>query len=391
MRSKRRSPRKRLSHAAQHLLQWSDKLPIDFYRQPSSQMESSGTMLRVAESFDLAIRTSLSSLLASFSLPVGYRSQDLKRELELARSDNQSALENINQYRPLKGKIDVKPVSAPFGMRGGTFEKLSWKSGYANKTSNITDYAQGQRNKRAVALHWRHGDKPRPTIIFLHGFIASSWHINDWFMGVRRHFEEGYDVILNTLPHHGLRAATSWLSGVDYVSGGIRHLNHSVVQSTFDIRRLVDYLVEEADIPKVGLCGMSLGGYTAALMAGIEKRLHFVVPMIPIVSIPDAMMVWRPLDKALKKIMREHQLEMPELRESMAFHSPLSFAPQIDREKLMIIAGIGDRMAPPRHAEQLQDHWQDCDIHWFKGSHVLPIGREKIHLAKQQFFERINF
>jgi len=34
----------------------------------------------------------------------------------------------------------------------------------------------------------------------------------------------------------------------------------------------------------VGAFGMSLGGYTVALLASVEPQLAFAVPMIPIVS-----------------------------------------------------------------------------------------------------------
>ncbi|EUA91582.1 alpha/beta hydrolase family protein [Mycobacterium ulcerans str. Harvey] len=41
----------------------------------------------------------------------------------------------------------------------------------------------------------------------------------------------------------------------------------------------------------------------------------------------------------------------------------------------MIIAGLGDRMAPPDHAEPLWEHWDRCALHWFPGSHVLHVSQ----------------
>ena len=136
---------------------------------------------------------------------------------------------------------------------------------------------------------------------------------------------------------------------------------------------------------------MSLGGYTSALMAGLESRFEFVMPIVPIISIPDAMMAWRPLDKAINKIVNDHHLDIPTLRDVMAAHSPLSFSPLLPPEKLMIVAGQGDRMALPHHAETLQKHWGDCELHWFRGSHVLPMQRERTLQAKFRFLENIDF
>jgi len=88
-------------------------------------------------------------------------------------------------------------------------------------------------------------------------------------------------------------------------------------------------------VPKVGLTGLNLGGYTTALLAGLEPRLEFALPVVPIVSIPDAMMEWKPLDRLMTGIMT--------------------------------IAGHEDRMASPRHTVALQRHWHGCQAHWLNG------------------------
>ena len=44
-------------------------------------------------------------------------------------------------------------------------------------------------------------------------------------------------------------------------------------------------------------------------------------------------------------------------------------------EKLMIVAGVGDRLAPPKHSRLLWDHWERCRIHWFPGSHIIHMDR----------------
>ncbi len=57
----------------------------------------------------------------------------------------------------------------------------------------------------------------------------------------------------------------------------------------------------------------------------------------------------------------------------------------------MIIAGMGDRLASPRHVETLQQHWGNCALHWYAGAHAIPRQLEQTNCIKQAFLEQIEF
>ena len=42
---------------------------------------------------------------------------------------------------------------------------------------------------------------------------------------------------------------------------------------------------------------------------------------------------------------------------------------------LLIITGLGDRLAPPEQAELLWEHWDRCAFHWFPGNHILHVSQ----------------
>lgn len=367
-------------------LPWVEELPADFYRRASALRVPAKPALKAAEWLDLAIRTGLSSLLTGISIPAGYTGEKLARVLrEGSALGRRSDAELFHQPRPLP-QFSVRRVQRPLGVREGIFERVQWQSVYC------PDGAPATRNNRVVAWHWRHGDRPRPTVVLVHGFTAARWEVNDFFLGSRHFYELGCDVVLKALPHHGPRKRSGFsISGLDYVSGGIESLNHAVIQSTYDLRSLVDYLQQHAAVERLGLSGMSLGGYTVALMAGLEPRFEFVMPVVPIISIPDAMMEWKPLDGALRNIMQKFSVSIQDLRNTMAFHSPLARPALQSPQNLLIVAGMGDRMATPRHAEALQRHWGDCAVHWFEGSHTLPLQRRKTQQAKADFLHGLGF
>lgn len=365
---------------------WIQELPEDFYRRPQKLQAPFDPAMSVTVLVDLAIRTGLSTWLAGISFPAGYPGAALGRTLRGEHTSHPGTDTQVfHQPRPLPS-FDVTQVQRPKGVEGGKFEKIQWQSVY-----QAADHPSYDNNDAAVAWHWRHGDQPRPTIVLVHGFLAPWWEVNEFYLGSRFLYDLGCDVVLKTLPHHGPRSRRAKnVSGMDFVSRGIDALNHAMVQSTYDIRSLLDYL-QQQQVENIGITGVSLGGYTTALMAGLDERLEFAMPQVPLVSLPDAMMEWKPLDAVIKAAMRWYGVGMQDVRATMALHSPLSRPALLPPERLLIISGMGDRLATPRHSETLQQHWGDCALHWYAGAHALPRQQEQTNQVKKTFLEEIGF
>jgi len=123
---------------------------------------------------------------------------------------------------------------------------------------------------------------------------------------------------------------------------------------------------------------MSLGGYTTALWASVAGPddvggLDFAVAMIPAVSF--ARLMWRhgehtPARARAAKAGISEDL----LADAFAVHMPTTRPARLPRERLFVIAGRGDRITPPEHAEALAAHW-GVDVRWFDGGHLAQIGR----------------
>ena len=75
----------------------------------------------------------------------------------------------------------------------------------------------------------------------------------------------------------------------------------------------------------------------------------------------------------------------------MAVHAPLARPrPVVPKERLLIIAGRADRIAPPVHAEVLWEHWGRPEIHWFPGGHLAHFGRGGCLEAVRRHLERVG-
>ena len=46
--------------------------------------------------------------------------------------------------------------------------------------------------------------------------------------------------------------------------------------------------------------------------------------------------------------------------------------------------GLADRICPPDQAQALFEHWERPAIHWFPGTHLLPIGRREARAKIEQ-------
>lgn len=97
----------------------------------------------------------------------------------------------------------------------------------------------------------------------------------------------------------------------------------------------------------MGVTGISLGGYTSAVLAAVDERLHFSIPNVPVVSLFDLILQWFPASAVIKTALRLSGMSIKDARHIMAVHCPLTYAPKIPVERLMIIGGAGIGLRRP--------------------------------------------
>jgi pimeloyl-ACP methyl ester carboxylesterase len=189
-----------------------------------------------------------------------------------------------------------------------------------------------------------------------------------------RWFRLGFDVALMTLPFHGARAAAGdRYSGEQFASWHAGRLNEAVRQSVHDASFVLRWLAENRGVP-VGVLGMSLGGYIAALLAAWHRDLAVVFPVVPAVCLAD-------LPVRLFALSRGGQtppLSSAELRGAYRIHSPLFHRLAIPRARALIIAALGDGITPAWQARRLWKHWGRPRAIWFSGGHVSPFHRSRM-------------
>jgi hypothetical protein len=334
---------------------------------------------------DLALRTWVASVLATTVAPVVVTSA-----VRGTRSGTERS--NLNFYAELAAERDpAKSFPAPTELprmssrpasplaewiARGTVDNLSFSSSFtAINPAMRKQWSALTSNNIARAQHWRHDDGPRPTLCVIHGFMGSSYLANGRFFSLPWYYRSGYDVLMYTLPFHGRRAGRfSPFSGFGYFAGGLSGFAEAMAQAVHDFRSIVDYL-RHTGVDRIALTGISLGGYTSALVASVDDRLEAVIPNCPVVTPAKMFDEWFPANKLVRLGLRVTNISRDELAAGLSYHCPLNYQPLLPKDRRMIITGLGDRMAPPDQAVMLWEHWDRCALRWFPGSHVLHVSQ----------------
>jgi pimeloyl-ACP methyl ester carboxylesterase len=293
---------------------------------------------------------------------------------------------------PAEPAVALTPLGD--GPLGTQVVDLSYRSDYEPFLPAARDqHLRVTENLTAHARWWTSG-RGRPTIVLLHGWAGGNHWVTARTFAVAYWLRHGYDVAAFVLPFHGARAPAGTRSGALFPSPNPIRTNEGFGQTIFDLRGLSRFL-RDRGAPVVGALGMSLGGYTAALWASVAGAkvtedvtgaaiddvtgdaagggIDFAVAMIPAVSM--ARLMWQHGEHSPERV-RAARAGVTEdlLIDAFAVHTPTTRPPRLPPERLFVIAGRGDRITPPDHAEALAAHW-GVEVRWFDGGHLAQIGR----------------
>jgi hypothetical protein len=218
-------------------------------------------------------------------------------------------------------------------------------------------------------------EEPRPWLVGVHGFAMGTPLVNFAGFPVRLlHEELGLNLAFPVLPLHGPRGVGG-VSGGEVLSPDYLRMVHLFAQALWDVRRTLSWIRARSDEP-IGLHGISLGGYVTALTAGFEADLGCVIAGIPPVDFPSLANDNQPW--IMRRYDDEFEVDWKLVRAVSHVVSPLAFSPLVPHERRFIYAGLADRVVKPYQPRALWRHWNEPEIHWFSGGHVLGIWNESI-------------
>jgi len=268
---------------------------------------------------------------------------------------------------PAPKRIDVKKRwLAPY--RIGLAE-WSWPSVHPLIFNDIEHaYRSHEDNQTALLRTLNLRIKGKPMAILVNGF-SSGHHLLERVAWPMREFRRlGIGVSLFALPFHGPRGRSfppEWpQQDTKLTIEGFR-------QAIWDLQTAIR-IMREGGASHVGVVGMSLGGYTAALLATATSDVDFVLSYIPIASLPEIMN-----ELGLIPGSGDVQKELYEgYRDLLVPITPEGREPMVESERIAIISGEFDRVATVQHGARLAAHF-GTELLTFPGAHMLQVWRAR--------------
>jgi hypothetical protein len=251
--------------------------------------------------------------------------------------------------------------------RGIRYQDVSFESGYQPVLDlpGTTRWQSTTSNQTAHAYVLRHRE-PRPWFVNLHGFGMGNASDLLALRALHYYRDLGLNVIQPVFPTHGPRSGGP--DGEQALTLDYLNNLHSVSQAIWDARRIMAWARAEAGATSFAIHGVSMGGYLAALLAGLVDDLSCVIAGVPTVDL--AWVMRRNVPDEERPILEERGLLGPMADRIHEPISPLSFEPRLPKDRRFVYAGVVDRVATPGQAHRLWKHWGKPRVLWYRGSHL---------------------
>ena len=247
--------------------------------------------------------------------------------------------------------VEVMHFDSEFEPRQGAPGRERWMSYQGCRTSEV------RLVRRAGADDWLvcvHGLGMGHTAIDFRAFDAPWLH------------RQGFNLAFPVLPLHGSRARRR-ISGEGFVTGEVADTLHALTQTVWDLRRITRWLRQEG-ARRVGIYGLSLGGYSSAVTACLEEELDCVIAAIPAVDLAD--LLGFHAGQRAWKLGEAAGIGVESIAEVLRPVSPLALAPKVARDRRFLFAALADRFVPASQPYALWRHWDEPEILWYPGGHL---------------------
>jgi pimeloyl-ACP methyl ester carboxylesterase len=299
-----------------------------------------------------------------------------ERLLAITQFYSEGTLEIPSRFFPAPVHPQVLESAQGDGPLGTRVIDLTFPSDYQPFHPEARDLYLATTENLTAHARWWTSDRGRPTIVLIHGWGAGNHWISQRSFAVPYWLKHGYDVVAFVLPFHGARSPSGALNPIWPTPNPLR-MNEGFGHAIYDLRALAMFLRQRGS-SAVGVMGQSLGGYTTGLWASVAGPqdvggVDFAVAMIPAVSF--AKLMWRHGEgTTAQKRAANAGISEDMLVDAFRVHAPTTRPVRVPRDRLYVIAGKGDRITPPDHAEALAKHW-GTEVLWFDGGHLAQLGR----------------
>lgn len=274
--------------------------------------------------------------------------------------------------KPADYHVAPPPLQDPHLVRARSrrvdYEQLSFASGYEPRSEEPgrERWLALESNRTAFAWVLRHHAPERPWLVCINGYQMGTPAVDlPAFRVARLHHKLGLNLVIPVLPLHGPRKCGR-RSGDGFLAGDILDTVHAEAQAMWDVRRILSWIRAQGGT-HIGVHGLSLGGYNAALTASLEE-LDCAILGIPLADTTRAL--WRHGPPLMIRYAERTGLVHDAVSEVTSVVSPLALEPKVPKAGRYIFGAVADRLVSADHVRDLWRHWDRPRIVWYQGGHV---------------------
>jgi dienelactone hydrolase len=213
------------------------------------------------------------------------------------------------------------------------------------------------------------GNVKRPGVIVLH-ILGGDFDLSRLFC--RMLASNGVSALFMKMPYYGERRQPG--SEARMISMDPAETVRGMTQAVLDVRQAAAWLSaqDHVDPRQLGIMGISLGGITSALAAGIEPRFSKVCLILAGGDMGEV--AWTSAEMApLRKRWAESGGTKESLFAALAPVDPIRYAKPVAGRKILMLNARHDEVVPPACTESLWRAYGKPEIIWWDAGHYTAV------------------
>lgn len=301
-----------------------------------------------------------------------------------------------SSLRPMKGEKDKKRKEL-LGLFSISEQNIPWRLKLNNKTTDFNVWkltfpspvkSPFPENNTVPCEYYQSfvkGEKKKPAVVVL-DITASNLLVARLI--TYQLAGRGVNSLIVTLPYLGERTPKNLEKSVSLLDDP-EILRQGLIQAVSDIRVAATWLGTrpENDPNQIGICGVSLGGLVAALVAGVDGNFPKAAFIL---AGGDLFTIIKQNSKETKKIRQviaEKNISDDNLQMFLEPVDPLTYAGRMTQTDVLMVNTEADTTIPASAAEKLQKSLPKVKSKWYPGGHYALIPRvfEVLNLVGDHF------
>ena len=211
------------------------------------------------------------------------------------------------------------------------------------------------------------GPRARPAAIVLHILADPKFTIAR--IVCFRLACEGVHALLVKMPYYGQRRPADD-ARLREMTRDPNALLDGVRQGVMDVRRAARWLStrREVDAGRIGICGVSLGGFVTATAAGIDGHFPRAAVILAGGDLPAVLAGQAREVRKFREAIRKAKISQERLRQMLEPIDPLTYAGRLEAANVIMINATHDEIVPPQCAKRLAAA-SGAKLTWYPAGH----------------------